>query len=104
MAAQTVKCAKLGQELPGIDDSTPAGNQALKMALLLGGPELQQRVRTEVSQQAWEAWKEHMLMVMNEFRLDPSSDEANKVLGQQMEKFFFGEADQIPGYVPPQQQ
>jgi len=44
-----------------------------------------------------------MLMVVNEYQLDPTSDEANKILKPHMEAFFFGEQTQIPGYVPPKQ-
>ncbi len=99
----TVQCVKLNKELPAIDDTTPEGQQALKMALLFGGPELQARLKAHVSLDAWRLWPDHMRMVMNEYRLDPTSDEANKVLAQHMEAFFFEEAKDIPGYVPPEQ-
>lgn len=101
MASKLVQCAKLGQELPGIDPDTPDGARALKMVLLIAGPEMMARVRDGISAQAYEQWKGHMLMVMNEFRLDPQSDEANRVLAQQMEAFFFGQKAEIPNYVPP---
>lgn len=101
--SKTVMCVKLQKELPGIDDSTPDGQQALKMALLFGGPALKDRVEEGVSLEAWGLWKDHMLMVMNEFRLDPTSDDSNSVLAEQMEQFFFGDATQVPGYVPPEQ-
>ena len=100
MAAKTVKCVKLGQELPAIDPETSEGDRALRMALLIGGPELQQRIRESVSAKAWELWTDHMRMVINEYRLDPTSDEANRVLKPHMEAFFFGEQQAIPGYVP----
>jgi Fe-S cluster biosynthesis and repair protein YggX len=100
MSTKTVKCVKLDKELPGIDGSTPEGQRALKMATLFGGPTLRDRVEESISLEAWEMWKDHMLMVMNEFRLDPSSDEANQVLGEQMQQFFFGQASQVPGYTP----
>jgi Fe-S cluster biosynthesis and repair protein YggX len=102
MAAKTVKCAKLGQELPGIDETTPSGRQALKMCMLIGGPELRQRVLDSISAQAWEMWTDYMRMVINEFRLDPTSDEANRVLGQIMQEFFFGRQPEIPDFVPPE--
>lgn len=101
MAARMVKCAKLGQELPGLDEDTPEGRTALKMALLIGGPEFQRRVRENISARAWEMWKDHMLMIVNEFRLDPTSDQANEILRPYMEAFFFGEQAEIPNYVPP---
>ena len=103
MPTKIVKCAKLKQELPGLDPDTSGGDRALKMALLIGGPDLQQRIRDSISARAWEMWTDHMLMVVNEYRLDPTSDEANQVLKPHMEAFFFGEQQQVPGYVPPEQ-
>jgi Fe-S cluster biosynthesis and repair protein YggX len=104
MAAKTVKCAKLKQELPGLDPDTLDGDRALRMALLIGGPELRQRVLDSVSERAWEMWTDHMLMVVNEYQLDPTSDESNQVLKPHLEAFLFGQAKQVPGYVPPEQQ
>jgi Fe-S cluster biosynthesis and repair protein YggX len=102
MAARTVKCVKLNRELPGLDPDTPEGQRALKMALIIGGPELRQRVEQSVSARAWEMWTQHMLMVVNEYQLDPASAEANKVLKPHMKAFFFGEGKQVPGYRPPE--
>ncbi len=101
--AETVHCVKLKQDLPAIDENTPEGARALKMARMFGGPELEQKVKENVSQQAWNAWPEHMLLVMNEFRLDPASPESNQILAQHMERFFFSEQAEVPGYVPPDQ-
>lgn len=101
MAAKTVKCAKLGQELPGIDPESGEGDRALRMALLIGGPDLRKRIGNSVSAKAWEMWTDHMRMVINEYRLDPTGDDANRVLKPHMEAFFFGEQQQLPGYVPP---
>ena len=102
MAAPTIKCAKLGQDLPGIDPDSDDGERALKMVLLIGGTELMERVKQSVSQQAMGMWNDHMLMLLNEFRLDATSDEANNVLRPQMEAFFFGEQIEVPNYVPPE--
>jgi Fe-S cluster biosynthesis and repair protein YggX len=101
MAARIIRCAKLGRDLPAIDPDTPKGNQALKVALLIGGREMQTRVLDTVSAEAWEMWTDHMRMVMNEFRLDPMSDEANRILRHYMQEFFFGGEAAIPNYVPP---
>ncbi len=102
MAQRTVLCAKLGRELPGLDESTPEGDRALRIAQLLGGPELRQRVRDGISADAWNLWKDHMLMVVNEYQLDATSDQANAVLAEHMEAFLFGEAPHMSGYVPPE--
>jgi Fe-S cluster biosynthesis and repair protein YggX len=89
MAQRMVQCAKLGKELPGIDEKPfdhPLG----------------ERVYNEVSQQAWEMWKEHLKMVINEFRLNPATLEAQEMILKQMESFFFGEGGEAPpDYVPP---
>jgi Fe-S cluster biosynthesis and repair protein YggX len=101
MGERMVQCVKLGQELPGLDESTPEGSQALKMALLLGGPQMRDVVRDRVSAKAWAMWKDMMMMVINEYRLDPTSDASNEVLRKHMESFLFGEGEEIPGYSPP---
>src|SRR3989454_807248 len=47
-------------------------------------------------------WLEHFKMVMNEYRLAGGSEQANQVLFDQAEKFFFGEGAQLPpDYKPP---
>lgn len=102
MSARLVKCAKLGQELPGLDENTPEGRKALKLALLLGGPETRRRVHDVISAQAWQMWKDHMLMVVNEYRLDASSDQANAILNKHMQAFLFGSGGHVPGYVAPE--
>ena len=84
-----VKCAKLGKELPGLDFK-PWNN------------ELGQRIYDSISQDAWKMWLEHFKMVMNEYRLAGGSEQANQVLFDQAEKFFFGEGAQLPpDYKPP---
>src|SRR5262249_34954716 len=97
----TVKCAKLGQELPALDPDSLDGRQALKMAAMIAGKEFAERVRQNVSAKAWEQWKNHMVMVINEYRLDPMAPESNKVLKMHMEAFFFGDQKPIDNYVPP---
>ena len=85
-----VQCVKFGKELPGIpfkpfDD------------------ELGQKIYDQVSMDAWRLWLEHSKMVINEYRLDLVSPQAQQLLRQQMEQFFFGEGAKLPeGYVPPQ--
>lgn len=102
MPAAEIQCVKLGKKAPAIDPETPEGDQALRMCLLFGGPELRERVRESVSAEAWSQWADYMLMVVNEYRLDPTSDAANEVLRKHMEAFFFEKAEEIPGYVPPE--
>ncbi|HSN13956.1 MAG TPA: oxidative damage protection protein [Anaeromyxobacteraceae bacterium] len=87
--ARMVKCRKLGKELPGMSFK-PFPN------------ELGQRIFDEISQDAWKLWLEHFKMIMNEYRLSPADPRTNEILFEQAEKFFFGEAAQLPpDYRPP---
>jgi Fe-S cluster biosynthesis and repair protein YggX len=101
MAQRIVQCAKLGHELPGLDEATPAGERALRMAQLLGGPEMRQRIHDHISAEAWELWTNYMRMVINEYQLDPTSAASNAILSEHMEAFLFGEGGDLPDYVPP---
>ncbi len=90
MAERMVQCVKLGQQLPGLDEPPYAG-------------ELGQRIYDNVSKQAWEMWKDHLRMVINEFQLNPATPEAWQIISTEAERFFFGEGSQLPpNYVPPQ--
>jgi Fe-S cluster biosynthesis and repair protein YggX len=72
-----VHCIKLGQDLPGLDDAP-------------WPDELGDRIWEKVSAQAWAGWLEHQKMLLNEYRLNPSSEEGYKVLHDQCEQYFFG--------------
>jgi Fe-S cluster biosynthesis and repair protein YggX len=87
-----VKCVKLGRELPGLDEPP-------------FDTELGQRVYENVSQEAWHMWTEHLKMIINEYRLNPAQKEAQALIVQQLEQYFFGEgaAAPPPDYVPPKQ-
>ena len=55
-----------------------------------------------VSKEAWKLWVEHMKMIMNEYRLNLGTREAQEFLIKQMEEYFFGEGAALPpDYVPP---
>src|SRR5262249_42973337 len=83
------KFAKLGRELPGLDEppfDTPLG----------------QRIYESISAEAWRMWSEHSKMLLNEYRLQPWKPEAQQFLVEQMEAFFFGSGSSLPKeYVPP---
>lgn len=91
MAQRMVKCVKLGRELPGLSEP-PFDN------------ELGRRIYENVSEDAWRMWVEHLKMVVNEYRLNLADREAQRMVRQYMEEFFFGEGAGVPppGYVPPQ--
>jgi Fe-S cluster biosynthesis and repair protein YggX len=84
VAARTVFCVKLKQELPGLKE------------VPFDGHPLGQRVFENVSQDAWKGWVEHMKMLMNEYRLNLGTAEAQQFILDQMEKYFFGEGSQAP--------
>ena len=85
---RTVMCVKLQKELPGLSEP-PFDNP------------LGQRIFENVSQEAWKMWVERMKMIMNEYRLNLGTKEAQEFLMQQMEEYFFGEgAAAPPGYIP----
>ena len=64
----------------------------------------EKRIFENVSKDAWKLWVEHMKMLMNEYRLNLGTQEAQEFLLQQMEQYFFGEGAALPpDYVAPQQ-
>jgi Fe-S cluster biosynthesis and repair protein YggX len=87
---RTVFCVKFQREMPGLDE-VPFDNHALG-----------QRIYESVSKEAWKMWLEQMKMIMNEYRLNLGTAEAQEFLLKQMEDYFFGEGAALPpGYVPP---
>jgi Fe-S cluster biosynthesis and repair protein YggX len=84
-----IHCVKLGKELEGLSE-VPFDNHPLG-----------QRIYENVSAEAWRQWVEHMKMIMNEYRLNLGTREAQEFLLAQMERFFFGEGSNLPpGFVP----
>jgi len=84
-----VHCAKLGKELPGVVYK-PFDN------------ELGQRIYDNISQEAWKMWLEHSKMLINEYRLDLTSEHGQKVWMTELERYFFGEGSQLPPEFKPQ--
>jgi Fe-S cluster biosynthesis and repair protein YggX len=85
-----VFCVKFQREMPGMDEVPFEGHP------------LGQRIFENVSKEAWKMWVEHMKMLMNEYRLNLGTQEAQQFLLDQMEKYFFGEGAALPSeYVPP---
>ncbi len=83
-----VKCVKFGKEMPGLDRVPWKG-------------ELGKRIYENVSKEGWKMWIEYSKMLMNEYRLNPLDPGSQKIMEEQLEKFFFGEGAQLPpGYVP----
>lgn len=84
-----VFCAKLRKELPGLEKPP------------FPGP-LGERIYNEISQQAWDMWREYQTIVINHYGLTPADPDDRAVLRQEMERFFFGEEEEMPeGWTPP---
>ena len=87
--ARMVHCVVLKREAPGLDRPTYPG-------------ELGKRIFENVSKEAWERWRSHQIMLINEYRLTPVDPKARKFLEDEMQKFFFGTGSAKPGeYVEP---
>jgi Fe-S cluster biosynthesis and repair protein YggX len=66
------------------------------------GHPLGQRIYENVSKEAWKIWVEQMKIIMNEYRLNLGTREAQEFLLRLMEQYFFGEGAAFPPeYVPP---
>jgi Fe-S cluster biosynthesis and repair protein YggX len=76
MGERTVKCCKLGRELPGLDKPPFKG-------------EIGQKIYDNVSKQAWSMWKDDMqIKVLNEYRLNMGDPKDYQVLVDQMLTFL----------------
>src|SRR3977135_4574451 len=89
--AHKVFCVKFQREMEGLDETPFEGHP------------LGQKIYESVSKEAWKMWVEHMKMLMNEYRLNLGTAEAQEFLIKQMDEYFFGDGAALPaGYVPPQ--
>lgn len=71
-----VMCHKLNKELPGLDFNP------------FEGDELGDRIYSEISAEAWQAWLNESPRFINTYRLDLSDPSAQTFLRDQMEVFF----------------
>jgi Fe-S cluster biosynthesis and repair protein YggX len=84
-----VQCVKFGREMPGLDEPP-------------FDTDLGQKIYDNVSEAAWKMWQDHAKMIINEYRLNPATRQAQELLVQQLNEFFFGEGAKLPpDYVPP---
>ncbi len=84
-----VFCVKFQKDMRGLDEAP------------FDGHPLGARIYENVSKEAWKMWVEHMKMIMNEYRLNLGTKEAQEFLLKQMEEFFFGAGSALPAnYVP----
>ena len=88
--ARKIFCVKFQREMEGLDE------------IPFEGHPLGQKIYENVSKEAWKMWVEHMKMLMNEYRLNLGTQEAQEFLIKQMDDYFFGEGAALPpDFVPP---
>lgn len=87
--AHMVFCARYKKELEGLEE--PPFDS-----------DFGQQIYKSVSRQAWAEWVERQKMLLNEYRLQPWTPQAQSFLVEQMQEFFFGDGGALPAeYVPP---
>jgi Fe-S cluster biosynthesis and repair protein YggX len=87
--AHTVFCVRYKKEMEGLDEP-PFDSEFGK------------KIYENVSKDAWAEWVDRQRMLLNEYRLQPWTMQAQTFLVEQMEQFFFGEGLEMPQqYVPP---
>lgn len=87
--ARMIHCIHLNKEAEGLTYPPYPG-------------ELGKRIYDQVSKEAFEMWKKHQTMLVNENRLNLADARARQYLARQMEEYFFGTgADKPAGFVPP---
>ena len=83
--AHMVFCTKYKAEMEGLDE--PPFDS-----------DFGQKIYKNVSKKAWDEWVERQKMLLNEYRLQPWTREAQDFLVEQMNGFFFGEGEGLyPG-------
>jgi Fe-S cluster biosynthesis and repair protein YggX len=91
MMARMVFCAKLKQELPGLDAPPFPG-------------ELGERIFENISAEAYRLWGQHATIMINHYGLHPADPETRKMLRKEMEEFFFSAEAAMPeGWADPTQ-
>ena len=89
-SGRKVFCVKFQREMPGLDEVPFEGHP------------LGQKIYESVSKEAWKLWLEHMKILMNEYRLNLGTQEAQEFLLKQMDEYFVGAGAAFPpDYVPP---
>ena len=81
--AHTVFCVRYKKEMEGLDE--PPFDS-----------DFGQKIYKNVSKAAWGEWVDQQKMLLNEYRLQPWTPQAQQFLVEQMEQFFFGEGSGCP--------
>ena len=87
--AHMIFCVRNKKEMEGLDE--PPFDS-----------EFGQKIFKNVSKAAWAEWVDRQKMLLNEYRLQPWTPQAQQFLVEQMEQFFFSEGSALPSeFVPP---
>lgn len=78
-----IHCIKLKKDLPGLDKPPIPG-------------ETGQKIYENVSKEAFKMFLDYFKMIVNEYRLDLTSPESDKIFEDQMSEFFFGQGGKLP--------
>ncbi|BBP46983.1 putative Fe(2+)-trafficking protein [Thiosulfatimonas sediminis] len=78
--SRKVQCAKLGEELDGLDFMPFPG-------------ELGEKIYNSVSKEAWKQWLAQQTILINEYRLSSLDPKARSFLQEEMQKFLFNDED-----------
>ncbi len=80
-----VNCAVLGKEAPGLDEQPYPGD-------------IGKRVYDTVSAEAWSAWLQHLVIIVNELQINSSDPQSLEVIETHMLGYLFKEGDhsQVP--------
>ncbi|MBM4363796.1 MAG: oxidative damage protection protein [Deltaproteobacteria bacterium] len=81
--SRIVHCAKLGRAAEGLDRPPFKGPFGA-------------RIFEQISREAWRSWLEHSKMLVNEYRLDLTSEHGQRIWMGECEKYFFGEGSELP--------
>lgn len=83
-----VHCVKLDKDLPGLAKPPVPG-------------ELGQMIYEKVSKEAFKMFMDYFKIIVNEYRIDLTSPESDKIFVDQMKEFFFGKGGEMPGQFTP---
>jgi Fe-S cluster biosynthesis and repair protein YggX len=75
--SRVVECIKLGRPAEGLDRPPFKG-------------ELGQKLYERVSKEAWRTWLEYSKVLVNELRLDLTSERGQTIWMSECQRFFFG--------------
>jgi len=84
-----VNCVKLNKELPGLNRPPLPG-------------ELGKKLYDNVSAEAWKMFKDYFLIIVNEYRLDLSNPQTDRIFEDQVNEYFFGKGGQLPEQYEPE--